>query len=572
MDLEFLNSNISGIFWRFYQNDPKFFRNNILISIASAFVDVIGVIAFGYIFAMIFVEDGVAVNLIGQAQSQGIYIDHHELFIILSMVFIGSSLTRIYANYKAVMLIESFRVFASSRILANILAGGYREYSKLSPSETKAVVLSEVDQFCGSVFRPLIIAIGQLVLVFVLASITFFFDARSAIVVFTLSILLYGISYFISFYSVRKWGRRKVESNEDRFKVVDDVSRSFKEIKIWRVEQFFASRFEGFSINYAQSLAKFNFSSSLASTIIEPMVFFLGFCIYFVGQNMSSPAIFEGNVEYLGFIAIGLLRLRPAFSSIMQGVGAVRFGEQASARIFVALGNDCNPEMLSRNNDYLPGLLETKGQPFMIVFEGADLGFEGGEPILKRVEVKMSAGELVHIKGESGTGKTLFVDTACGLIPVLAGQVKVVYPRTHKRIGVDELSIGYVKQNGTILEDTVAANVEFGAKNFSEELVMSALRLVGLDSVIRDIYEKVGEHGRQLSGGQYQRLLIARALYRCPDVLVLDEGTSGIEVELEERIFDSVRSAFPNMLIIVILHRSLKVKFNPIILNISRFR
>lgn len=178
---------------------------------------------------------------------------------------------------------------------------------------------------------------------------------------------------------------------------------------------------------------------------------------------------------------------------------------------------------------------------------------------LHSVSIEIPAGKTTAIIGSSGAGKSTIADLLLGLITADAGDVLVggrVLDQKHLRSWREQ--IGYVAQDTFLFNDTVRFNLEWAAPGASEREMRDALLSAsagfvsllpaGLDTVI-------GERGVRLSGGERQRLSLARALLRHPRVLILDEATSSLDSENEERIFRAIQKLHGAMTIIIITHR-----------------
>jgi ABC-type multidrug transport system fused ATPase/permease subunit len=175
------------------------------------------------------------------------------------------------------------------------------------------------------------------------------------------------------------------------------------------------------------------------------------------------------------------------------------------------------------------------------------------------VELSLNRGGFYGFIGQSGAGKTTLANLLLGLIDPTAGAVRVdeiplpLLSRTSW-----QKSFGYVPQDPFILDGTVRENITFG-QPASDDEIWRALRLARLRDVVERLDGKldarVGENGRQLSGGQVQRLAIARALLRAPDVLFLDEATSALDTLTEAELLGTLSELRGQTTIIMITHR-----------------
>jgi HlyD family secretion protein len=182
------------------------------------------------------------------------------------------------------------------------------------------------------------------------------------------------------------------------------------------------------------------------------------------------------------------------------------------------------------------------------------------EPVLHEVELGLRRGSMTGILGASGAGKTTLVVALLGFVPPTSGHVLVNGCVPILSAASWGGRAAYVPQEVVIFDASLRENVAFGvpAAEIDQERVMSALRLAHLADIVAGLPEgtdtRLGESGSRFSGGQRQRLGIARALYHDADLLVLDEATSGLDHEAEQRILDTLRELRATRTIVVVSH------------------
>jgi len=181
-------------------------------------------------------------------------------------------------------------------------------------------------------------------------------------------------------------------------------------------------------------------------------------------------------------------------------------------------------------------------------------------PAVRGVTLEIPAGYTTAIVGPSGAGKSTIVDLLIGLLPPTTGRILVDgQPLTPGRMAAWREQIGYVSQDTFLFHDTIRANLLWGRPGASDDDVQQALRLAAADEFIASLPEGletlVGERGVMVSGGERQRLSLARALLRRPKVLVLDEATSSLDSETERRIRQAIEGLHREMTIVVVTHR-----------------
>jgi subfamily B ATP-binding cassette protein MsbA len=180
--------------------------------------------------------------------------------------------------------------------------------------------------------------------------------------------------------------------------------------------------------------------------------------------------------------------------------------------------------------------------------------------VLKNVSLKIEKGKTIALVGQSGSGKTTFVDLLPRFYDVISGQILIdgIDIRKLKIHDVRNL-MGNVNQEAILFNDTIFNNIAFGVENASREDVIAAARVANAHNFIEETehgYDTfIGDRGSKLSGGQRQRLSIARAILKNPPILILDEATSALDTESERLVQDALENLMKNRTSLVIAHR-----------------
>lgn len=194
-------------------------------------------------------------------------------------------------------------------------------------------------------------------------------------------------------------------------------------------------------------------------------------------------------------------------------------------------------------------------------------GYDNNWDLLTGVNVELRRGEMAALMGESGVGKSTLCELIMGLYPDYQGKILIngqelrqLNPKSYRRL------LGYVPQESLIIRGTIRENLLYGSKDeIKEAELITALRRAHAWEFVKQLEggldAELGERGINLSGGECQRLCLARALFRNPQVLILDEATSSLDLENEAKILQALQELKGEMVILLVSHRFSILKF-----------
>ena len=326
-----------------------------------------------------------------------------------------------------------------------------------------------------------------------------------------------------------------------QLKLISETFGSIFDIKIFSSEKIFENNYKKlansrlhleFIGNLIASIPKILFEILLVSSIVL-------LTIYFISIDFNRPETFT----LLSLIAVVSIRFLPIFNLITTSIARMKSihvsldliqNEIEKLKRLTKI-KDTNKESISFNNE-----IEVNIPQFE--YDNSKIN------ILNINDLKIKKGDAVGIYGESGSGKSTFLNIFSGLYLLDIGYVKVDNVDIKKNIVSWQKKIGYVSQSIFLIDDTIKKNIIFN-KNINQvddEKINNLLRFLNLykfiNSLPHGINTNIGQMGSNLSAGQKQRLGIARALYDDPDILILDEATSNLDEETEkdilQRLFD----------------------------------
>ncbi len=212
-----------------------------------------------------------------------------------------------------------------------------------------------------------------------------------------------------------------------------------------------------------------------------------------------------------------------------------------------------------------------------VEFRNVTFAYDAGPPVLHDVSCHIRPGERVAIVGPSGVGKTTLISLLLRFYKPTAGEIWFDgRPASEYDVRSLRRRIGYVSQSTLLLSGTIMENLRYGNPEADEEEIIGAAKVAGIHDFIMSLPEgyqtQIGEQGVRLSEGQKQRLSIARALIKSPDILILDEPTSALDSVTERSIFDALPGAIRNKTLFVVAHRLATIQDSDRILLLNDHR
>lgn len=347
--------------------------------------------------------------------------------------------------------------------------------------------------------------------------------------------------------AVRRRSHRAAEGNLQYATGITELTSTLQEVRIFGVERPVRERLDALNDRYIRLALRTNYAGASIGVLYQGAALFL-----MVGALGLAYAAGFSRLASLGAIVLIMLRslgyaqgLQSSLQSLYQSAPLV--------------------ETLQHEKDaYQASVAQHGGLPLdeirSLAFEHVDFEYEPGVRVLTDISFTVGRGEIVGIVGPSGSGKSTLVQLLLRLREPTDGRVLVNGEDARDRSLDDWFErIAFVPQEPRLFAGTVSENIRFFRQQVDDDAVRRAAKLAYLHDDIESwplAYDTpVGERGGQLSGGQRQRLCIARALAESPDLLILDEPTSSLDVRSESLIRDTVADLAPHTTVFVVAHR-----------------
>jgi len=353
-------------------------------------------------------------------------------------------------------------------------------------------------------------------------------------------------------HRISLWSKERQYHEGMRIQHLQQGLGGVKEVKLLGRELQFIERYRMHTRASARATQRNQLMQQLPRLALETlaMIALAALVIAMIGQHRPVQAL----VPTIGVFAAAAFRMMPSANRIIAATQSMRF----AAPVVGTLADEVEafgPSPVAERAVQLP--FER-----CLSVEDVEFHYPGTSgPALQNITLTIQAATSVGVIGGSGAGKSTLVDVILGLLSPQHGRILVDGVDIRGNLRGWQSSIGYVPQHIYLSDDTLESNIAFGlpADEVDETAVRRALRAAQLEEFVAQLPEglqtKVGERGVRLSGGQLQRIGIARALYHNPRVLVLDEATSSLDIATERGVMDAVRALHGSRTVIIVTHR-----------------
>lgn len=526
-----------------------------LITVGGACFEVIGVSLVLPIATVIMNPEVMHTNRIIASICHAMNIRSYNSFVLLCIavliaVFLLKNIYLLFEYYAQASFVYNNRLLTQKQLLHAFLNRPYEFYLSARTSE----IMRNLNDDVANTYRLLMILLTFITESFVsLALIMTVFIIAPLMTLFT--ILMVGIIVFVIVKFIKP--RLKTKGDELRkhtslsYKWLLQSVQGIKDIKIAQQEVFFEDKYYESSLKTSSSAKWQSVFNNAPRLLIEAgsvcsILLVIALLIY-NGQPLEELA------PVLATFAMAAVKLLPSANHIVNAANDIAYAGPSIDKLLENIPVQCETKgrNVPKNKE-----LTVKNR---IEFKNVTYSYPNTEvKILDNASFIIPVGCSVGLIGKSGAGKTTTVDILLGLLKPQTGTVMSDGVNVMDKYDDWLAQIGYIPQSIFMLDGTIAENVAFG-NEMDEQKIWKALEESQLADYVQSLPKKIetsiGERGIRLSGGQIQRIGIARALYNAPEILVFDEATSSLDNETESAIMEAINHLHGKKTMVIIAHR-----------------
>ena len=486
--------------------------------------------------------------------NKNVFIIYVGLLVLFMVVL--SNFLRMLSFYSQVSYSYNRQFSISVKLLNDFLERPFEWFLTQNTSNLSKKLLSETREITDSAILSILnffsYSIAIIIIVLLLALIDFF----TALIVLTIPVLIYSLIYIFVKKTLLKLGNIRMISDKDRFKAVSETLSGVRELNLSNNKSLLFNKYKNAAKSFAKSQILIDTFSQIPRFFIEIVAF--GSLIFLIIYLLYTRENVLDILPLIGLYAMAGYRMLPSAQMVYISVSKLQAVKPSIENLY--------KDIKYKNFTKKPVLKFFDGNK--IILKNIYYNYPGTkEPVLKNINMSIVQGQTIGVIGHTGSGKSTLIDIILGLLKPSKGNVKIgkdFFKESNKDYDLKDWHnlIGYVPQNIFLLDDNVYSNIAFGV-NHKEIIINKIKKSVQiaeisdfLDQSLSDKYlTKLGERGVRLSGGQIQRIGIARALYHDPSVIVFDEATSALDILTEQKVIKNIEKIKKKLTKIFIAHR-----------------
>ena len=487
-----------------------------------------------------------------------IQVNFKQFLIIIIILFLFKFIYLLVLYFCKYYFVNNVRVKLSSLILKSYLQKKDNFYLKNKSSVLIRNVEAEVGQYSLGILQPLLIFFSE---VFLLLGILIFLFISNPSLIMVCFGLLFIISqiYFISIKKIlSNHGQQRQKYTGKTLSALMEIFQGLKILKIFNAENYFYLKY----INFSKKLARSNIIVGTFSQVPKfGLEFIIVFSITIYLLYISSSQNISLAFETLALLAIASFKLIPSISRILFSLQNVRFNKPSLDILVKEV--DKSDGIKNLQFDFKPFNFKNK-----IEFKNVDFKYKSSnQKILNNVNFTIKKGSTIGIVGESGAGKSTFINLLMGFLEPTNGEILIDSLKLKKFKNQWMKLIGYVPQKLFLTDDTIKQNIAIGIDllKIDNSKIKQAIKLSQLENLtkkFRNLYkESLGEQGSKISGGQIQRISLARSFYKDSQIYIFDEATNSLDNNTETKILNTVQKITKNKTLIIISHKIASLDF-----------
>ena len=515
------------------------------------------------------IEDFLDLSLLGKYS-----ISQYQIFsaFLVILIFLIKNLYLVLITIYESNFLKNFKVYISNKLFNYYTKLPYNYHLKNNPSKLTRIVSDDAQNASGYIQHTLTLIRESiaLIVIFVLLLIV---NWVLSLAIFLLLILISSIYLKIIKPFLKRAAKKNQSIRKSMFQTISEVFGIIKEVKVYSKENQIIEFYNKNNAEFEKNLYYFYIISKLPRVILEIFALSLIILVSLIFFNISDD--YTQHFPTLALLTAATVRFIPAFNGIVSGLSYLKIYSVSIDLISKEINEMKNFEIeeIGKKNIFKQEKLKKDG--FLQLHNLSFKYHSQDQYLLKNINLDIEKGSKIAIIGETGSGKSTLANLMLGLFIPQEGDILFEGESIFNNIGKWRKRIGYVPQKTYLLDSTIEKNItfDFFENEIDYEKMEKAIHLSSLSEKIKELPNglktKVGVDGLKFSGGEKQRMALARAIYHDHKILVMDEFTSALDQTTENKILSNLSDFLKEKTCIIVSHRSNTVKDCNKILNLS---
>lgn len=481
-----------------------------------------------------------------------------EILLLLTCLFcitiLLSSTIRILVLWGQTKLSYAIGADLSISIYKKTLYQPYSVHVSRNSSDLISIISNKVNSVISNIIIAFLVNVSSFILMIMIVIGLIFINPLNAFITFG----LFGFIYLVLIVSTRRYvlyNGEKINKESTRIiKALQEGLGGIRDILLDGTQQIYCNEYQKADLPLRKSQANLTIIGGIPRYILEAFgMVLIALLAYLISARSGG---FVKEIPALGALVLGAQRLLPIMQMIYGNLAAMNGAKATLADVL---------QMLDQEMPLINQLDNEKQIPFnsKIELKGICFSYSNSSiKIIDNVTFSILKGDKIGLIGTTGSGKSTLIDILMGLLTPDSGEIYIDNTLVNKENNHNwQRNIAHVPQTIFLTDTTIAENIAFGIeyKNINLELLYKVSEQAQIGGIINTWEDKystiVGERGVRLSGGQRQRIGIARALYKCANIIIFDEATSALDNETEQEVMNSIFNLTPDMTVLIVAHR-----------------
>jgi ABC-type multidrug transport system fused ATPase/permease subunit len=472
------------------------------------------------------------------------------LLVVALGLFVVKALLILIVGRHSYLTATAVKRYFQERLFDRFLHSPFQSQCDKRSADWVRSVTADCNALEGRFFMPVLVLLGEIIPALCVCGVLLLVNPIAFFVAIGIFAAV-GVSVFFATHR-RLVHLGQVQQTADGH-IVQSAQQAFqglRELTIYNLQAWAQQRFESFTSASSRAINEALFIGLLPRFVFEVAIY-ISLGLVFMIYALQGAPLTQVAGEFAVFGAAAM-RLLPSVSKVVSHLQSLKHAKPALVAVTDTL---LEPVVQARPVDH-------EGEPALefgaMTLVHAGFAYEE-QLVLRSLDVEIVTGDRMAVVGASGSGKSTLINLILGLLQPTQGRVMLNGSPLAGREAQWWACVGYVPQEPFLMDASAITNVMLGSSGRTDQDLARARYLIGLldlPDALKDASDSIGEGGARLSGGQRQRLAIARALYRNPQVLILDEATSAMDLHTQARVMDVVAECMKGRTVLMITHRA----------------